>query len=153
MAKRSIIKIGDPLLRLKSKPVFDFDERLVMLLGDMRETMIAEKGVGIAAVQVGVLRRACIVSEDGETFYEFINPVIIKSSGKQTSYEGCLSVPGQNGDVQRPKKMLIRAYSRDGEPFEIEAGGYLAVICSHEFDHMDGILFTDKLMANEKKEG
>lgn len=152
MAKRNIIKIGDPLLRLKSKPVIDFDERLSTLLDDMRDTMVTEKGVGIAAVQVGVLRRVCIVSEDGLTFYEFINPVVIKSKGKQISYEGCLSIPNQNGDVQRPKSMTIRAYGRDGVPFELEVSGYLAVICSHEFDHMDGVLFTDKLIL-EKKEG
>lgn len=138
------------MLRLKSKSVIEFDARLAQLLDDMRETMIDENGVGIAAVQVGVLKRACIVCPDGETFYEFINPVIIESSGKQTSCEGCLSVPGINGDVERPKKLTVRAFDREGKQFELKAEGYLAIICSHEFDHMDGVLFIDKMKKEQE---
>ena len=151
MAKRMIVKLGDALLRVKSKEVTVFDERLAQLLDDMRETMISDNGVGIAAVQVGVLKRACIVSQDGEEFFEFINPVVKKSSGVQTSCEGCLSVPGTNGEVDRPKKITVIAYDRKGNKFEFVATGYLAIICCHEFDHMDGILFIDKMKKDIEK--
>lgn len=150
MAKRMIVKNGDPLLRMKSKTVVEFDGRLAQLLDDMRDTMIGENGVGIAAVQVGVLKRACIVCPDGETFYEFINPEVVKSSGTQTSCEGCLSVPNRNGDVERPKKITVKAYDRDGKQFELKASGYLAIICSHEFDHLNGVLFIDKIKKPEE---
>lgn len=149
MAKRIIVKNGDPLLRLRSKVVTEFDGRLAQLLDDMRDTMIAENGVGIAAVQVGVLKRACIVCPDGETSYEFINPEIVKKSGTQSSVEGCLSVPNMSGEVERPKKIDIRAYDRFGKQFELKATGYLAIICCHEFDHMDGVLFIDKVKKPE----
>lgn len=148
MAKRNIVKVGDSLLRMKSKPVYVFDDGLSQLLDDMRETMLAENGVGIAAVQVGVLRRVCAVY-DGVDFYEFVNPTILKATGKQSSTEGCLSVPNKNGIVERPKKLVVKAFDRYGAEFEFVASGYLAVICSHEFDHLDGVLFIDKVKKED----
>ena len=152
MAKRTVVKIGDQMLRLKSKAVVNFDESLWQLLDDMKETMNAENGVGIAAVQVAVLRRACIVFADDE-YIEFINPVIISSSGNQFIQEGCLSVPDTHGEVDRPKKITVKAYDRFGKPFACKMSGYKAIVCCHEFDHLDGVLFTDKMKKNKDKEG
>lgn len=146
MAKRLIVKVGDDLLRKRSREVTEFDERLGELLDDMRETMIAADGVGLAAPQVGVLKRAVVISPDGRDFYEFVNPVIVSSSGRQICREGCLSVPGVSGEVERPKKIEVLAYDRNGKRFVLNAEGYLANICCHEFDHLDGVLFIDKML-------
>ncbi|MBP5649417.1 MAG: peptide deformylase [Clostridia bacterium] len=150
MARRNVVKVGDEILRKKCKPVVIFDEKLWQLLDDMKETMIAEMGVGLAAPQVGVMRRACVVSPDGETFYEFINPVIIKTSGNQLCEEGCLSVPGARGTVLRPQKIKFRYNDRKGDLYEMECSDFLANICCHEFDHLDGILFTDKIIKEQQ---
>lgn len=146
MAKRLIVKVGDDLLRKRSREVTEFDERLGELLDDMRETMIAADGVGLAAPQVGVLKRAVVISPDGRDFYEFVNPVIVSSSGRQICREGCLSVPGVSGEVERPKKIEVLAYDRNGKRFVLNAEGFLADICCHEFDHLDGVLFIDKML-------
>lgn len=146
MAKRLIVKVGDDLLRKRSREVTEFDGRLGELLDDMRETMIAADGVGLAAPQVGVLKRAVVISPDGRDFYEFVNPVIVSSSGRQICREGCLSVPGVSGEVERPKKIEVLAYDRNGKRFVLNAEGYLANICCHEFDHLDGVLFIDKML-------
>ena len=146
MAKRLIVKVGDDLLRKRSREVTEFDERLGELLDDMRETMIAAAGVGLAAPQVGVLKRAVVISPDGRDFYEFVNPVIVSSSGRQICREGCLSVPGVSGEVERPKKIEVLAYDRNGKRFVLNAEGFLANICCHEFDHLDGVLFIDKML-------
>ncbi len=146
MAKRLIVKVGDDLLRKRSREVTEFDERLGELLDDMRETMIAADGVGLAAPQVGVLKRAVVISPDGRDFYEFVNPVIVSSSGRQICREGCLSVPGVSGEVERPKKIEVLAYDRNGKRFVLNAEGFLANICCHEFDHLDGVLFIDKML-------
>ena len=146
MAKRLIVKVGDDLLRKRSREVTEFDERLGELLEDMRETMIAADGVGLAAPQVGVLKRAVVISPDGRDFYEFVNPVIVSSSGRQICREGCLSVPGVSGEVERPKKIEVLAYDRNGKRFVLNAEGFLANICCHEFDHLDGVLFIDKML-------
>ncbi len=146
MAKRLIVKVGDDLLRKRSREVTEFDGRLGELLDDMRETMIAADGVGLAAPQVGVLKRAVVISPDGRDFYEFVNPVIVSSSGRQICREGCLSVPGVSGEVERPKKIEVLAYDRNGKRFVLNAEGFLANICCHEFDHLDGVLFIDKML-------
>lgn len=146
MARRMIVKIGEDILRKKCKEVTEFDAHLGELLDDMKETMLDADGVGLAGPQVGVLRRVAVVSPNGRTFYEFVNPVIVSSSGTQICREGCLSVPGINGEVERPKKIEVMAYDRNGRRFMLKAEGFLANICCHEFDHLDGILFIDKMM-------
>ena len=142
MALRTIIKEGDERLRKKSRPVTEFNERLWTLLDDMYETMKGD-GVGIAAPQVGILRRAVVI-DVGEGRHELVNPEIVEQEGDQYGGEGCLSVPGQYGMVHRPQKLRVRAQDRYGKPFELEAEGYLAVAVCHETDHLDGVLFIDK---------
>ena len=150
MARRTIVRIGEDILRKRAKEVTVFDGGLAALLDDMIETMTAADGVGLAGPQVGVLKRVAVISPDGKNFYEFVNPVIEKSSGTQKCREGCLSVPGVSGEVMRPKKVVVRAYDRYGNEFVLKAEGFLADICCHEFDHLDGILFVDKLIKKEK---
>ena len=150
MARRTIVRIGEDILRKRAKEVTVFDGGLAALLDDMIETMTAADGVGLAGPQVGVLKRVAVISPDGKNFYEFVNPVIEKSSGTQKCREGCLSVPGVSGEVMRPKKVVVRAYDRYGNEFILKAEGFLANICCHEFDHLDGILFVDKLIKKEK---
>lgn len=142
MALRNILKEGDERLRKKSRPVTDFNERLWTLLDDIYETM-KDGGVGIAAPQVGVLRRAVVI-DVGEGKHELVNPVIVEQSGDQCGGEGCLSIPGQYGLVHRPAQLRLKAQDRYGKPFELEAEGYFAVAVCHEVDHLDGILFIDK---------
>ena len=142
MALRNILKEGDERLRKKSRPVTDFNERLWTLLDDMYETM-KDGGVGIAAPQVGVLRRAVVI-DVGEGKHELVNPVIVEQSGDQCGGEGCLCIPGQYGLVHRPAQLRLKAQDRYGKPFELEAEGYFAVAVCHEVDHLDGILFIDK---------
>lgn len=146
MARRTIVKIGDDILRKRSKEVTIFDRSLGVLLDDMKETMLHADGVGLAAPQVGILKRAVVISPDGKQFYEFVNPVIINSSGKQLCREGCLSVPGVSGEVERPQYVEVLAFDRHGNRFDLKAEGFLANICCHEFDHLDGILFVDKMI-------
>ena len=150
MALRTIVKTGDPLLRQKSREVEAFDGRLSALLDDMAETMNKEQGLGIAAVQVGILRRAALV-KSGDTLYELINPVIIKEEGLLRDSEGCLSVPNQKGEVERSKTVTVKAYDRKGESKEYTVHDYTARAFLHEIDHMNGVLFTDKMIAPEKK--
>lgn len=146
MALRNIVIEGDPILRKNSRPVEEITPRIIKLLDDMAETMYYEnRGIGLAAPQVGILKRIFVVDVgDDNGLIEFINPVIVSSSGTQTFYEGCLSVPGKNADVCRPEKITIKALNRDGEEFTIDAEGLLAVCICHEYDHLQGILFTDK---------
>lgn len=146
MAIRQILKDGDETLRKKARDVTVFDARLHQLLDDMAETMYESNGIGLAATQIGVLRRIFTVDVNEETgLMEFINPRIVKTAGSQTSCEGCLSVPGVWGDVERPESLTIEAQDRDGNPFTMEATGILAVCICHENDHLDGILFKDKV--------
>jgi len=149
MAIRKIREIGDDLLRKKSRPFEKVDEKAIELLEDLYETLKqTPDGVGLAAPQVGVLRRAIVVDlsteEGGEGPYKLINPVIVKRSGEQICREGCLSVPGKLGDVIRPKKVVVEALNEKGEKVVIKAQDLLAVVFSHEIDHLDGILFVDK---------
>lgn len=145
MALRNIITLENPLLRESSREVTQFDDRLSVLLDDMIETMFAADGVGIAAPQVGVLRRVCVVCVDGKRIYELVNPVITKTSGNQTGPEGCLSVPGRRGLVRRPAKITVEAFDRRGEKYKYVVNGFLAVAFCHEIDHLDGTLYIDKL--------
>lgn len=145
MALRNIITLENPLLRESSREVTQFDDRLSVLLDDMIETMFAADGVGIAAPQVGVLRRVCVVCVDGKRIYELVNPVITKTSGNQIGPEGCLSVPGRRGLVRRPAKITVEAFDRRGEKYKYVVNGFLAVAFCHEIDHLDGTLYIDKL--------
>ena len=143
MALRNIVTEKEPRLRKTSRPVEQFDERLWTLLDDMAETMYAADGVGIAGVQVGVLRRVFVV-DIGEGLTEFINPTITARSGEQDGLEGCLSSPGEYGLVQRPSHVRVRAQDRNGNWFEVEGEGLTARCFCHEIDHLEGILFTSK---------
>ena len=150
MALRKILTIGEPTLGKKSRAVTDFNGRLCQLLDDMRQTLDNAGGVGLAAPQVGVLRRAVLVIEtnvpEGEDEYivELINPEIIERSGEQKGAEGCLSVPGEYGIVTRPMHVKVRAQDRNGEWFEVEGDGLTARCFCHEIDHLEGVLFTEK---------
>ncbi len=145
MAIRNIIQLGDPTLRKRSFEITDFGEKTHQLLNDMKETLIKAEGAGLAAPQVGVLRRAFVVSVDGQ-YYECINPEIVKKSGKQTDNEGCLSVKGKYGLVERPMKVTVKAFDRYGKPFTVKAEGFLARAFCHENDHLDGIIYVDKAL-------
>lgn len=150
MAIRSVVQIGDEILRKKSKPVKDFDEKLWELLDDMRETMVKNEGCGLAAVQVGVLRQA-IVLDVNNMQIELVNPEIVDSFGEQISQEGCLSVKGQVGYVKRPKEITVRAFDRYGNQFEITGIDLLAKALNHEIDHLNGILYVDKVIKDYKE--
>ena len=143
MAIRNIIQLGDPTLRRKSFLVTDFGEKTHQLLDDMKQTLKVADGVGLAAPQVGVLRRIFIVSYNG-LYLECINPEIVSFSGKQCGVEGCLSVKGKSGNVERPLKVKLKAYDRFGKQFTMDAEGFLARIFCHEYDHLDGIVYVDK---------
>lgn len=143
MSLRNIRVLGDDLLRKKSRKVEVIDDRILELLDDMEETMRSRDGVGLAAPQVGILRRVVIV-DVGEGLFEFINPEIIEQSGANTMVEGCLSVPDKIGDVTRPTFVKVKAFNRKGEEFLLEAHDYFAKAICHEIDHLDGIIFVDK---------
>ncbi|MDE6583405.1 MAG: peptide deformylase [Clostridia bacterium] len=143
MATRKIVKIGSEKLRKTSKPIVDFDEELGLLLDDMKATMIERRGVGIAGVQVGVLRRVIVIELEEGKYLEIINPEIIKTKGKVKKNEGCLSIPGFYTEVERPKYVKIRAFDRHGKEFEFEAQDFIARCVCHEIDHLNGVLFVD----------
>ena len=167
MAIRTIVKEGDPILNKVCRPVTKFDDRLATLLDDMRETMIAADGIGLAGPQVGMLRRLFVVwdttdapeeiPEDYEyKFIDFVNPEILAvSEEEETSYEGCLSFPGHNGAVTRPEAIKVRAQDRNGEWFELEADGLLARCIQHENDHLDGvtIMQSSEFFYEDTEEG
>ena len=147
MAIRKIVTLGDETLRKHCKPQEKFDRRLATLLKDMADTMYKAEGVGLAAPQVGILRRIAVVdvTEDHSGLLEMVNPEIIEREGEQTGREGCLSVPGRQGVVTRPMKIKARFQDRNGDTYEIETEGFEARAICHECDHMDGILYTDKV--------
>ncbi len=151
MATREIRVNGDPILRKTSKVVTEYNEKLHVLLDDMRETMHKYEGVGIAAVQVGELKRAFLI-EIGEDFTEFINPEIIKTEGESICSEGCLSIPSESGYVERPEVVKIKAFDRFGNEFVKEGEGFMAVAMCHEYDHLDGILYIDKVIPEDELE-
>ena len=161
MALRNILKQGDETLTKRCRPVTDFNERLHTLLDDMAETMTSANGVGLAAPQVGILRRAVVVLEtnvpegEPERIIELVNPEILESSGEQEGPEGCLSVPGDFGMVKRPDYVKVRAQDRDGNWFEAEGVGLTARAFCHELDHLDGHMFTelcDHILSDEELE-
>lgn len=162
MALRNILTKEDPTLYKKCRPVTDFNARLHQLLDDMGETLMEADGVGLAAPQVGVLRRAVVVLEtnvpEGEEPYiiELINPEIISTSGEQDGAEGCLSVPGEYGLVKRPMDVTVRAQNRFGETFSVSGTGLTARCFCHELDHLDGVIFTTKaerMLTEEELQG
>ncbi len=143
MAIRQIVQVGDDVLRKKCFEVSDFGEKTAQLLDDMKETLIKAKGAGLAAPQVGVLRRIFIIDvEDG--YFEMINPQILSSSGNQYVTEGCLSVKGKWGEVNRPKTVTVKYQDRYGNWHKIKAKDFLAQAICHENDHLDGVLYIDK---------
>ena len=150
MAKLKILKVGDETLRKVSRPVDAITPRIIRLLDDMIETMRAADGVGLAAPQVGVLRRIVVIETPDEGLIELINPKIIAFAGEQESEEGCLSVPGRWGMTKRPMHVTVRALNRKGETVEINGSGLLAKAFCHEIDHLDGKLYIDiaKMMDN-----
>lgn len=145
MGLRKILTTKDSALHKVCKPVTVFDEKLHKLLDDMRETLIDSNGVGLAAPQVGILRRIFLVDVglDGEQIIEFINPEILETDGEQEGAEGCLSVPGKYGLVRRPYWVKVRAQDRDGNWFEAEGEEIIGRCFCHENDHLDGIVYTD----------
>lgn len=145
MAIRNIIKDGDSTLRKKSRVIEKIDKRITTLIDDMIETMYEANGVGLAAPQVGILKRIAVI-DVGDGIIELINPEIIDMKGEETDTEGCLSVPGVTGDVKRPKWVKVRALDRNGKIIEIEGKDLLARAFCHEIDHLEGILFIDKVV-------
>ena len=161
MALRTILTDDDPVLHKACRPVTQFDGRLHDLLDDLKETLAEANGAGLAAPQVGILRRAVIVVDADDQMLELVNPEIIAMEGEQEGFEGCLSVPGRWGVVKRPMKAKVRAQDRNGNFFEVEGEEIVARCFCHEIDHLDGHLFTelagrlytteelDELMAGE----
>ncbi len=145
MALRTIRIEGDPLLRKKSRVVDIIDDRILALLDDMVETMYDASGVGLAAPQVGVLRRIAVV-DTGDELLKLINPIIVDSEGEQIDPEACLSVPDFSGTVARPEKLVLHYLDETGEHRELTAEGFQARAICHELDHLDGILFVDKFI-------
>lgn len=150
MALREIVKLGDDILRKKCRTVTAFDEKLWQLLDDMRETMTDAQGAGLAGPQVGMLRRVCVIDvRDDHGVIELINPEIIEASGSQTGGEGCLSLPGEWHEVERPATVTVKAQDRNGKEFTLTGTGMLARAICHETDHLDGVLFIDKANLEE----
>ncbi|MCL2392387.1 MAG: peptide deformylase [Oscillospiraceae bacterium] len=161
MAIRNILMSNDPALRKRSRPITEFNDRLHILLDDMHETLVDANGLGLAAPQVGILRRvALIIKSDPELPYEesvveLINPEIIAQSGNQEGVEGCLSVPGVYGMVNRPQTVLVKAQDRNGKFFEITCADITARAACHEVDHLNGVVFTsitDYILSEEELE-
>lgn len=155
MALRRIALQGEECLAKVCRPVTEFNGRLHTLLDDMKDTLLDSGGVGLAAPQVGILRRVCVVQNEDDEVIELINPEIIYTEGEQTGLEGCLSVPGKYGIVTRPEVVRVRAQDRNGDFFEVEDSDLTARCFCHEIEHLDGHLFvehTDHLMTEEELE-
>ena len=153
MALRNIVTVGDSVLTKVSRPVTKFDRRLHQLLDDMTETLEDAGGVGLAAPQVGILRRVVVVDTGEDGIIELVNPEIIAQSGEQTGLEGCLSVPGKTGIVTRPNEVTVRAQDRDGNWFEAEGEGLIARCFCHELAHLEGQLYTavaERMLTKEE---
>lgn len=152
MALRNIVKKGDPILEKKCRTVTEFNERLHTLIDDMKETLADADGAGLAAPQVGIMRRICIVVDSEGEMLELVNPEIIASDGEQTGPEGCLSLPGKYGLVTRPYHVRVRANDRDGNVFEVEGEEIVARCFCHEIEHLNGHMFdehVDHFMTEE----
>ncbi len=147
MALRNIVKLGDPILNKTSRQVDKFDDRLSTLIDDMKETMYQENGVGLAAVQVGILKRVVVI-DVGDGMMELVNPEITDKSGEQREIEGCLSLPGKSGVTLRPMKVQVKAQDRNGKWHIYTGEGLKARAFCHEIDHLDGILFTSKVIKD-----
>jgi peptide deformylase len=144
MSKKTILHIGDPLLRAVSHPVTKFDRRLQMIVRDMGETMYDANGIGLAAPQIGLMRRLVVIDlYDDEGLRVFINPEITGTEGEVSMEEGCLSIPGRRGCVKRPEKITLRYQDLKGKAHEIEAEGLLSRALQHEIDHLNGVLYVD----------
>jgi len=154
MAVYQIVKIGDPILRQKAKEIKRINQNVLKLLDNLKDTMYAANGVGLAAPQIGISKRAIVVDTGEEKrFLELINPELIKAEGLEVGIEGCLSIPGVQDKVARPQNIVVRGISREGEEIEIEADNYLARAILHEMDHLEGILFIDKIVAETEEDG
>jgi len=147
MAKRDIVKDGDPMLRKKSRDVTAFDAKLGRILDDMAETMIAADGVGLAAPQIGLLRRFAVCQMTSGELVELINPVLLEGDGEALLNEGCLSCPGKYMQVKRYAHIKVAFVDREGNPQEREFFDFDARVCQHEMDHLDGVLFYDKAVT------
>lgn len=143
MAIRNIREMGDPVLNKKCKEVTEITERTLALIDDMFDTMYDSEGVGLAAPQVGILKRIVVIDTTGDDPILLINPVILETSGEQTGYEGCLSVPGKSGVVPRPNYVRVKAYDENLEEFELEGTELLARALCHEIDHLEGHLYVE----------
>ena len=146
---RPILRYGEAMLHTRARPVANFDDELHALLSDMTETMYAAPGVGLAAPQIGVPLRVCVidvtVGKKGGELHELVNPEMVVCEGMQMEEEGCLSLPGFNATVVRPTRAVVRAFDRDGNPKTIDGAGLLARALQHELDHLDGAIFVDRL--------
>ncbi|MBQ1488024.1 MAG: peptide deformylase [Lachnospiraceae bacterium] len=149
MAIRNIRTLGEDVLRAKAKEVTEVTPRIRELIDDMFETMYEANGVGLAAPQVGIRKRIVVVDVTGEDPVALINPVILKSDGEQTGYEGCLSVPGKTGIVTRANHVIVEAYNENMEKFTIEAEELMARALQHEIDHLDGVVYVDLVKEGE----
>lgn len=147
MAVREILSFDHPVLRQKAKKVARVDSSIVRLLDDLAETMYAVPGAGLAANQIGVPLRVCVVKGDDNQHYGLVNPVLVKGEGSQIGYEGCLSFPGWVGEVERYETVVVKALNRKGKEVRIKSSGFTARAFQHEIDHLDGILFTDRLTS------
>ena len=145
MAIRNIVKNGDEILRKVCRTQMTFDDKLATILDDMVETMYAADGVGLAAPQIGLLRRYCVI-DIGDGVIELVNPVIEETEGVQEEQEGCLSYPGEYGTTKRPMKVTVRAQNRKGEKIKVTGEGLLARALCHEIDHLDGVIFKDRVI-------
>ena len=155
MGLRKILTTKDPALHKVCKPMVNFDDRLFRLLADMKDTLIDSGGVGLAAPQVGILRRVVLV-DTGEEILELINPTLLETDGEQVGAEGCLSVPGKYGLVKRPYYAKVRAQDRNGDWYEYEGEELIARCFCHELDHLDGIIYTevmDRYLTEEELMG
>ena len=154
MALRNILTIGDPQLRKKSRAVTDFNDRLHILIDDMKETLVEANGLGLAAPQIGILRRVVIVVNNDGEYLELVNPEIVARSQETVgAYEGCLSVPAERGYLERPRKVIVKAQDRDGNSITYNLEEMAARAACHEVDHLDGTLFvdlTDQLYTEEE---
>jgi peptide deformylase len=145
MALRQILTFEHPVLRQKARKVPRVDTSIVRLLDDLAETMYAAPGAGLAANQIGVALRVCVVKGDENQHYGLVNPVLVKGEGSQVGYEGCLSFPGWVGEVERYETVVVKGLNRRGKEVRIKAAGFTARAFQHELDHLDGVLFTDRL--------
>ena len=145
MALREIVQIGEPVLRKKAKKVEVIDEKILQILDDMADTMYNADGVGLAAPQVGILKRIVVI-DIGDGLVELINPVVVETKGSQIGNEGCLSIPGYSAPVERPEYVKVKALNRKGEEIIVEGKDLMAVALCHETDHLDGILYIDKAL-------